>query len=77
MPDLYFYRDPQETEKEEAGEALGLTRDEPMVHADQQIDFTQAVDVQNWADEPTSWSNDKAPVGTQDWGVATGGASQW
>jgi small subunit ribosomal protein SAe len=77
MPDLYFYRDPQETEKEEGGDIL-LPRDEPMVTADQPIDFTQAVDVQNWADEPTSWGgNDKAPVGTQDWGVSAGGASQW
>lgn len=67
MPDLYFYRDPTETEKEETG----AHADVPEVTEFQQpvdIDFTTQVGkVDDWAAETATWT---AEAKADDWASA-------
>lgn len=72
MPDLYFYRDPKETETEESGD-VAVVRDEYSVPVEQNVDFTAAPQVENWADETAAnWK----PAETQDWAPA-GAVQKW
>ncbi|CAB3403503.1 unnamed protein product [Caenorhabditis bovis] len=56
MPDLYFYRDPSDTEKEENG-ALPEQTEASEFQPSPDIDFTQNVTkVDDWAAETATWS---------------------
>ncbi|PAV58996.1 hypothetical protein WR25_12840 isoform B [Diploscapter pachys] len=71
MPDLYFYRDPTEQEKDDIVE----TQEVPMqaeVPTVDQIDFMAQPEIKDWAQEAASWTAAKADgPGGQDWGAAT------
>uniref|UniRef100_A0A1I7XD05 40S_SA_C domain-containing protein n=1 Tax=Heterorhabditis bacteriophora TaxID=37862 RepID=A0A1I7XD05_HETBA len=71
MPDLYFYRDPQESEKEETGE---ITTDVPKVEYDAPVDagvvdFTAQPEIKDWAMETASWNQGAKPAEGQEWGA--------
>lgn len=56
MPDLYFYRDPADTEKEDSG-ALPETTEASEFQQSPDIDFTQNVaKVDDWAAETATWT---------------------
>lgn len=75
MPDLYFYRDPTEQEKDDIVETqeVPMQTEAPTVD---QIDFMAQPEIKDWAQEAASWTAAKADgPGGQDWGAAT--ASNW
>jgi small subunit ribosomal protein SAe len=76
MPDLYFYRDPAEQEKEEAQqiEATDATTQEYVTAAEPgAIDFNAQPEIKDWAAETAaeSWAQGS---GNQDW---NNGTNQW
>ncbi|CAI4230510.1 unnamed protein product [Auanema sp. JU1783] len=75
MPDLYFYRDPHEAEKEEAGEVAPIPTSDYSAPVEPSVDFTAAPDVQNWADETANWNINK-PAEGQEWANANA-VQQW
>jgi small subunit ribosomal protein SAe len=76
MPDLYFYRDPVETEKEESKDAAVIQ--EYSAPTEQIVDFTAAPDVQNWADETAQWNAGAKPAeGAAEWNAAGAAPTNW
>jgi len=81
MPDLYFYRDPEEIEKEEqaqVAQALEAKPEEvvdwnsgaaPAAQATTGEDWNQAT--ADWSAEPAATGVAAAPAVTQDWGAET------
>ena len=72
MPDLYFYRDPQEQEKEEAVEVPAVAEAEFINDAvDVAPDFSAPVDIKDWATETANWQQTKATEGdaSAQWGA--------
>lgn len=80
MPDLYFYRDPEEQEKEEAIEPrevkepwAGVPVPEkpeeypagPVAEGATKIDFSQVPDVVDWAQETANWDRANQPDAAQ------------
>ena len=75
MPDLYFYRDPTEQEKDDIVETQEVPM-QPEAPTVDQIDFMAQPEIKDWAQEAASWTAAKADgPGGQDWGAAT--ASNW
>jgi small subunit ribosomal protein SAe len=85
MPDLFFYRDPEDIEKEEQAAAVALQKPEETYQTDYQQSNTQAASADwgeqgvvsaDWSAEPAvaakDWSED--PVGTG-WEADTGAAA--
>jgi len=81
MPDLYFYRDPEEIEKEEQAQAVQALEGKP-----EEVDWNQAAAPQiqsDWNQEAgTDWSAEPAAAGavTADWGAeaaAPAVAAEW
>lgn len=82
--DLYFYRDPEETEKEEAiaKEALPAAKQlEEIVHP---VDVAVVAEAENWSEEvpkipavvaPEDWNEDDTPAAPKSatWGGANSG----
>ncbi|KAF1761779.1 hypothetical protein GCK72_010035 [Caenorhabditis remanei] len=74
MPDLYFYRDPTETEKEETGAHAEVTETQEFQQATD-IDFTaQGGKVEDWAAETATWT---AEGKTDEWASAAPAQSSW
>jgi len=77
MPDLYFYRDPAEQEKEEQLEVADVPI-QPEVAQAEAVDFTVQPDIKDWAQEAASWNATKqegtGAAGEQNWGAS---ASNW
>ncbi|CAL2037407.1 hypothetical protein CAEBREN_10296 [Caenorhabditis brenneri] len=68
MPDLYFYRDPTETEKEETGAHPEVADTQEYQQPVGDIDFTtQGGKVDDWAAETATWT---AEGKTDDWANA-------
>ncbi|CAJ0583234.1 unnamed protein product, partial [Mesorhabditis spiculigera] len=70
MPDLYFYRDPAETEKEEAAaaEVAETAAPEYVTSADAgPIDFNNAMEIKDWA----------AEAATDNWGTTGAANAEW
>lgn len=68
MPDLYFYRDPQESEKEVVGgEVAAPVPEEYNAVSDAPMDFTAAPDIKDWAQETAHWEGSKP---TEEWAAA-------
>lgn len=78
MPDLYFYRDPEEIEKEEQAQIAQAVEAKP-----EEVDWNTTPAVQpavaaDWNQETTDWSAEPAaPAVTQDWGAETIGTTEW
>lgn len=93
MPDLYFYRDPEEQEKEEAVEAREIKepwgaappsemKDEypkgPEQSPPQKIDFSTVTEGIDWAQETAKWDpTDQADQQQGNWGATTQTGSNW
>ncbi|CAD6192963.1 unnamed protein product [Caenorhabditis auriculariae] len=75
MPDLYFYRDPQDTEKEEAA-AIEANEPSEFQPVPNEIDFSQAAEVKDWAAESANWNANVKSDGAQDW-AAPPTAAKW
>jgi len=75
MPDLYFYRDPEEIEKEEQAQIAQAVEAKP-----EEVDWNTAAVAPavaaDWNQETTDWSAEPAtvPAVTQDWGAE---ATEW
>jgi len=68
MPDLYFYRDPEDIEKEEQAQALAQ-------EAQQQAAIPAPEYASDWKAAPDDdWNQPVAPVGTEDWSAGTAAA---
>jgi len=93
MPDLYFYRDPEEIEKEEQAAAAAAAKPEDGYAGDWQVPPATVIEQtqgQDWAQQPVAdWSADTGAVATgggntadwgaeADWGSApAGGNTEW
>lgn len=84
MPDLYFYRDPEEIEKEEQAQVAQALEAKPEEAVDWNTGAAPAVQqagAADWNQETTDWSAEPATAGavgvvaapavTQDWGAET------
>lgn len=71
MPDLYFYRDPEDIEKEELAAAAAAAKPEETYNTSDWA--TQPVETTDWSETPattTDWASDPIAVtGTKDWGA--------
>uniref|UniRef100_A0A158R3T8 Small ribosomal subunit protein uS2 n=1 Tax=Syphacia muris TaxID=451379 RepID=A0A158R3T8_9BILA len=65
MPDLYFYRDTDDQEKEEANEVRDVKESWAAQPTGDKIDFTTVPDVVDWAAETatTDWASQEAGTG--------------
>lgn len=77
MPDLYFYRDPQEAEKEEAAEAVETTKQEEYVTVPSTgLDFDNVNEIKDWAAESANWDASK-PEAAGEWATPAAASQQW
>uniref|UniRef100_A0A7I4YHZ9 Small ribosomal subunit protein uS2 n=2 Tax=Haemonchus contortus TaxID=6289 RepID=A0A7I4YHZ9_HAECO len=60
MPDLYFYRDPQESEKQEATEIMPEVKPDYEVPSEA-VDFTAQPEIKDWASETATWNPGSKP----------------
>lgn len=83
MPDLYFYRDPQEQEKEEAVEApvhVEAAEYKEEATADIGLGNFEAPDIKDWATETAQWEAGKPgepAAAAQQWGATPTGNAAW
>lgn len=82
MPDLYFYRDPQEAEKEEAAEAPIIEAAPAYVNDDSAADGApgdfSAPDIKDWAAETANYlSGKEGEAAAPQWGAAPAAGAQW
>ncbi|KAK6745575.1 hypothetical protein RB195_011978 [Necator americanus] len=69
MPDLYFYRDPQESEKQEAAEVMPEIKPDYEVPGET-VDFTAQPDIKDWAAETATWNPGSKPgEAAGEWGA--------
>ncbi|VDL73843.1 unnamed protein product [Nippostrongylus brasiliensis] len=60
MPDLYFYRDPTESEKQEVTEIMPEVKPDYEVPTET-VDFTAQPDIKDWASETATWNPGSKP----------------
>ncbi|CAP35523.1 Protein CBR-RPS-0 [Caenorhabditis briggsae] len=76
MPDLYFYRDPTETEKEETGAHAEVAETQEF-QQQPDIDFTaQGGKVEDWAAETATWTNE-GKTAADEWATGAQTQSNW
>ncbi|PIO73186.1 hypothetical protein TELCIR_04856 [Teladorsagia circumcincta] len=69
MPDLYFYRDPQESEKQEAAEIMPEVKPDYEVPSEA-VDFTAQPEIKDWASETATWNPGSKPgEAAGEWGA--------
>ncbi|CAJ0579060.1 unnamed protein product, partial [Mesorhabditis spiculigera] len=74
MPDLYFFRDPADIEKEQAAEEFEAGQQEPII-TEVPFDFSAAPEIKDWAAEVNADNWNGQPAG-QEWGQAPA-VNQW
>ncbi|CAJ0566612.1 unnamed protein product, partial [Mesorhabditis spiculigera] len=72
MPDLYFFRDPAEIEKEQAAEEFEAVQQEAIT-TEVPLDFTAAPDIKDWAAEANADNWNGQPAGRETIVRVTGG----
>lgn len=93
MPDLYFYREPEDIEKEEQAAAAAAAKPEETYQQEwtaapeqvQQTDWTEPTGLPStdWGSEPAGfqtskdWAAEPMPTTTDDWGAPAAKAADW